>query len=201
MNGSKVRDNIILAVLLILLAGAAYYSLFYVPLRTEVQSVGIQAAALEKQTAAETARIQKLEKMKKELNSLSSSDHKTEVADYDNSKAIMSQLNGILSSTDNYSLSFGTPAFDSNNVARRQVAVTFTAPDYAAAKTVVRELAQGQWRCLVNSVAFSSSGGAQGGDIMSGAVSVNAAVTYFERASSSAAPASSAAASVSGASK
>lgn len=183
MSGSKMRDNILLVALLLLLAGVAYYAFFYMPLQTELQGVETQASTLEKQNEAETAKAEKLQQMNKELNSLLSSKQETEVADYDNSKAIMSQLNGILASADSYSLSFGTPAFGSNGVVRRQVVVSFTAPSYTAAKAVIQKLAQSRWRCLINSISFASTGGAPGGgaDIMSGAVSVNATITYFER--------------------
>lgn len=184
MSGSKMRENILLVALLLLLSGVAYYAFFYMPLQTELQGVETQVSALEKQNEAETAKAEKLRQMKKELNSLISSKQETEVANYDNSKAIMSQLNGILASADSYSLSFGTPAFGSNGVVRRQVAVSFTAPSYTVAKAVIQEFAQSRWRCLVNSISFASAGGTPGvgANIMSGAVSVNATITYFERA-------------------
>lgn len=188
MSGTKTRENVLLVILILLLAGVSYYRFFYAPLQSELSSVAAQTAEIREETQTEAAKAVEMASMQKELDALAAAGQTTEVADYDNGEAVMTQLSGILASASDYSVSFGIPARASDGTYRRTIAVSFSAPGYETAKTIVQSIAQSRWRTLINSVSFVSGGSTSSEDlqagILSGQVSVDLSVTYFERASS-----------------
>lgn len=191
-NGLAAREKVMIAFLVVLLAGVLYYMLFYQPLQTELTSVANQSADLDSQLEVAAAKVASMDAMQAELDEILAQpqDKITEIAPYDNAKVVMSQLNGILSAAQDYSLSFQDPTFGDNGTVRREVSMQFTCADYASAKSIVEALSASHWRCLINSVAVAS--GAEGGtgtvtagtgDILSGSVTVNATITFFESTS------------------
>lgn len=191
MNGTRTRENVLLVVLILLLAGISYYHFFFSPLQTEMASVAEETVDTETETAAQTAKAVRLKAMQKELDALLASGSATQIADYDNEKAVLAQLGGILAAASNYSVTLSQPVTGSDGTVRRNVSISFTAPTFQTAKAVVQSLAQSKWRCLVENVSFAVGSTSSAADssaaqtvLSSGAVSVDLTVTYFERVSS-----------------
>lgn len=176
----SLREQVMLLFLVVLLIGVGYYTMFYQPLQNDLASVATQQSELDTQLQTLMAKMNSMDAMQAELDEIFSrpADTITEIAPYDNAKVVMSQLNGILSASQEYSLSFEDPKIEEDGTVRRKVSLQYTCADYASAKKIAKDLATGQWRCLENSLAFVSSNDTD--DIMAGTVSVTATLTFFE---------------------
>ncbi len=181
MKNTKLskREMVMVAFLLILIIGVVYYMAFYVPLQEELASIASQSANLDTQITTASAKITRMRTMQTELDEILArpAEELTEIAPYDNKEVVMNQLHAILSTqTLNYSLSNSEPAIGSDGTVRRNISLSFGCADYEAAKEVIRNLTNSQWRCLVSNLVINSSSG----DLFSGAVSVSATITFFE---------------------
>ena len=70
------------------------------------------------------------------------------VAVYDNIRNELNELNALMGGATTYNLSFAQPTVE-DKLVRREVTVSFTVPDYAAALDVVRKLENGTYRCEI----------------------------------------------------
>lgn len=151
------REIVMLLVLVVLLVGVGYYLFFYQPLQEELSSLASQSAQLDEETTVALAKASRLKAMEEELAEILSQpeDQITEIAPYDNAKIVMSQLNGILSASDTYSLSFKDPEIESNGTVRRYVTMSFDCSTYEDAKAIIQALSANHWRCLINTLSVS----------------------------------------------
>ena len=104
------------------------------------------------------------------------------IADYDNLKPVMFELNSILASTQDYSLSFST-VDASQAIVRRSISMSFTTGTYESAKAVLQQLHDSAFRCMLDSVNVSVGQGEQD------AVSVSGNIVFFEYQAEPKAPA------------
>lgn len=178
----SARERFMLVFLALLLAGVFYYMLFYRPLQSELASVSAQAATLDAQLQVESAKVASMNNMQRELDEILArpANEITEIAPYDNAKVVMSQLNGILAASEDYSLSFKDPVIGKDGTVRREVAMQFSCTDYASAKSIIEALAASHWRCLINSLSLGSAAEGKNGNIAAGAVNIKATITFFE---------------------
>ena len=151
------REVVMLLVLVVLLVGVGYYMFFYQPLQEELASLAAQSAQLDDETNIALSKATRLKAMEEELAEILSQpeDQITEIAPYDNAKIVMSQLNGILSASDTYSLSFKDPEIESNGTVRRYVTMSFDCSTYEDAKAIIQALSANHWRCLINTLSVS----------------------------------------------
>lgn len=173
----SAREIFMLLVLVVLVVGVVYYMAFYTPLQDELAMISSQSANIDMQIASSTAKISQMEKMQAELDEIFArpKDEITEIAPFDNKEVVLSQLNGILQRSEEYSLNFAEPSIQDDGTVRRNVAMNFRCVDYKSAKSIIKSLTDSQWRCLVSNLSVSSSG-----DLMAGSVQVNATITFFE---------------------
>ena len=179
MKKSKLsgREIFMIVLLAVLIVGVGYYMGFYTPLQNELVSIRNQTADVETQLQANQGRLASMDSMQAELDEILSrpADQITQIAPYDNAKVVMNQLNGILAPSQEYKLTFADPKFGEKGIVRRDVALDFTCEDYAAAKTIITNLANSKWRCLVSNLSMSSEN-----DIHEEPVNVKATLTFFE---------------------
>ena len=95
------------------------------------------------------------------------------IADYDNLQPVMFELNSILASTQDYSLSFST-VDASQTIVRRSISLSFTTGTYESAKAVLQQLHDSAFRCMLDSVNVNVGQGERN------AVSVNGTIVFFE---------------------
>ncbi|MGN0466969.1 MAG: hypothetical protein ACI4F9_11570 [Lachnospiraceae bacterium] len=169
------KEKISLLILSILLLVLSYYKFVDQPVRDAIIAAESEAANLEVELTAVQAKIATLEKMKRELDDLSSESNVGIMGSYNNSKAEMEMLNDILNAADEYSISFADVTRNGDQV-RRNFSIQFTVSDYPTATRILSELTKGTYRCLLSDVRCNSSKG----NIMEGAVSVSAAATFYE---------------------
>jgi hypothetical protein len=177
-----LREAFLAVVLAILVLGLAYYWLFYRPLQADLDAIAVQTEEVSAQVEQSLAKLTAMDAMREELNRILAqpADEISEIAPYDNATVVMSQLNNILSTTTDYSLSFRDPVMQDDGIVRRTANMTFTCDTYAAAKDIVEALAASHWRCLINSVAISAQGQQSDATVIDSPVSVQATVTFIE---------------------
>lgn len=199
MNKSKLsgREAVLLVFLVVLLVGVVYYLGFYKPLQAELSSISVQCANTDDQIAIATAKLGSMSRMQQELDEVFArpAEEITEIAPFDNKEIVLTQLNGILARTQEYSLSFADPVISQDGSVRRNVTMNFHCSDYEAAKSVIRDLTECPWRCVVNNLTITAEDNIMGHIVeepeegeeeetqpqpeFSG-VTVSATITFFE---------------------
>ena len=180
MRKISTREIVMLALLFALLAGVCYYMFFLTPLNDELAGIQNQIAQTETSITAARTKILNMKKMQEELDAIfaNGEENVSEIAPYDNSQVVMNQLNGILSASQDYSLTFPDTVIESNGTVRRPVSMRFTCSSYENAKKIALALADSHWRCLVNNISITGNGSNQ--NIMNSSVTVSATITFFE---------------------
>lgn len=173
----STRETIMLPLLLIILAGIIYYIGFWQPLQRDLAEINQQCITIDGQITATAPKILHMNEMQTELDEIFARPESeiTEIAPFDNKEVVFTQLNSILSTTENYNLSFAEPSIEADGTVRRSVSMSFSCPTYDDARAIIEALTNSRWRCLVSNLSISTSG-----DLMEGAVSVNATITFFE---------------------
>jgi hypothetical protein len=109
--------------------------------------------------------------MERELAQLfSSGSAPVSIAPYDNLRAVMVELNGILAQTREYALNFST-VDTAETIVRRYISLSYTTDTYAAAKSVLQSLHDSTYRCMLDGLdlTFTDDG-----------VEVDATLVFFE---------------------
>jgi len=164
----------LLGLLGVILAVSGYLMLFYMPMTSERDRCLSGAESCRTEIEAAQLRLEEKRRMERELEELFSGGvPPLSIADYDNLQPVMFELNTILAPTMDYSLSFST-VDASQTIVRRSIALSFTADSYAAARTVLQQLHDSAYRCMLDSVSLSMDEGD------SGTVSVTGTIVFFE---------------------
>lgn len=176
-SGMSARDIFMVVFLVLLLGSVAYYLGFYRPLMQEIGQVGDTIWAVEDQINESVTNVARMEVMQAELDEIFSrpADEITEIAPYDNKEVVLSELNGILQASETYKLTFAEPVMQEDGAVRRNVTMNFSCKDYESAKTIIGNLNENHWRCMVSNLSLSGNG-----DLMENGVTVSATITFFE---------------------
>ena len=156
--------------------------LFYIPQTTERDRCIGETEICQIEIEAAQLRLDEKRRMERELEELFAAETPPlSIADYDNLQPVMFELNSILASTQDYSLSFST-VDASQTIVRRSISIAFTTDSYASAKAVLQQLHDSAYRCMLDSVSLNL-GDAQG------PVTVSGTIVFFEYQASPQAPA------------
>jgi len=168
------REWLLLGLLGVILVVSGYMMLFYMPMTTERDRCLGEAESCRTEIEAAQIRLEDKRRMERELEELFSQEvPPLSIADYDNLQSVMFELNTILAPTQDYTLSFST-VDTSQTIVRRSIALSFTTGSYAAAKTVLQQLHDSAYRCMLDSVNLNMD------QMDGGAVSVNGTIVFFE---------------------
>lgn len=164
------REWFLLALLGVILLVAAYVMLFYMPMSARRDNALAAAETCRTEIEEAQSRLEEKERMERELDALfAANPDPLSIADYDNLQAVMFELNSILASTEDYSLSFGT-VDDTQAIVRRSISLSFTAPTYASAKAVLQQLHDSAFRCMLDDVSIGITRGDQSGVLVTGSL-------------------------------
>lgn len=169
------REKFLLSVLCLILVGFVYMQLIYTPIQNRIAAAESEKQTLEAELMAVNTKVERIESMERELESLVAQGKVSYMGSYNNSKAELKMLNDILRTTSDYSISFSNATRDGNQV-RRNFSLQFTTPNYNAAKVVLKELTQGEFRCMLGNVHCSS----KDNNVRSGQVTINVMATFYE---------------------
>ena len=172
------RESVMLVFLVVLLVGVGYYMGFYTPLQNDLSSIAMRSAETDTAITTAMTKVKKMNDMQAELDEIFArpADEITEIAPYDNKEVVLNQLYGILGRTRDYSLNFTDPEVQDDGTVRRNISMSFNYDSYKAAKNVIRDLTDSQWRCLVSTLSVAC----QDGDVMQYGVTVTATSTFVE---------------------
>ena len=168
------REWMLLGVLAVLVVVVGYITLFYMPTTSARDAALDETETCREQLEAAQVRLAEKQRMERELEEIFARDPDPQgLADYDNLKPVMMELNTTLASTQNYSLSFAT-VDASQSIVRREISVNFTCGSYAAARNVLQRLHDSMYRCMLKNISISL------GQTSDGSASVNGSIVFFE---------------------
>lgn len=168
------REKILIIVLCALLLGLLYYQ--FIVKDVDEAIARYDTEELETELLMEQTKAMTIVQMKKEMNENKSMTGKV-VASYNNVRNEISALNTIFANAIDYNLNFSDPIKDGDAV-RRVIDITFTARSYDSAVSIIKELYNCRYRCLIRNIDIAP--GSVSGGINSGNVSVTLQVTFFE---------------------
>lgn len=170
----SARELILLGMLLVLALVGGYIMLFYMPMTSELERLEQEQVSCEEQLQVAQIQLEDKQRMERELEEIFAADPEPlSIAPYDNLQPVMFELNGVLESTPEYSLSFGTVDTE-EPIVRRRIQLTYTSGSYESAKQVLQRLHDSAYRCMLDDVSISI------GERDEGGVSVNASLVFFE---------------------
>lgn len=177
------REWMLLALLGVILLISGYMLLFYMPMTAERDRCVSETESCRTEIEIAQLRLEEKRRMERELAELFAAEvPPLSIPDYDNLQPVMFELNSILASTADYSLSFST-VDASQTIIRRSISMSFTTPTYESAKAVLRQLHDSAFRCMLDNVNVSVG---QSGD---STVSVSGNIVFFEYQANPQAPA------------
>ena len=118
------REWMLLALLGVILLISGYMLLFYMPQTAERDRCLGETESCRMEIEAAQLHLEEKRRMERELEALFSSETPPlSIADYDNLQPVMFELNSILASTEDYSLSFST-VDTSQAIVRRSISIS-----------------------------------------------------------------------------
>lgn len=189
------REKTLILVLVLVAVFVAWYGLIYRGAANEITRIESEIETTNTSIELDETRLAQMKNMQASIEQ-----HKaagtamTDIPEYDNIKPLMGELDTIMRKTSKYSLSFDAIDTTSSDYVLRGVSMSFTCDTYADAEDIVRDIANGTYPCIINSVAVSPerSGGHLGivalvegryNEATEGQTSVNCSVhvTFFEK--------------------
>ena len=186
-----VREKVMLIILSLILLALAYYRFVYIPCNDAIDKAHADRDMLQMELLGAMTKEAQLRKMKAELDSLGELQETSRMDSYNNSKAELSLLNGILESADDYAVSFANVTRDGDQI-RRNFSLQFTTGSYDAAEQIIARLAESEYRCLIGDMQYSKTlrRAAEGETVAGGqwvdgvryydVITVTATATFFE---------------------
>ncbi len=172
MKNMSKREKFMMGILVLMLAILGYYYLFYVPTTTEIMLCKQDTVAVEDQIYAAQVKAAKMQKMQKEIDAIlaGESGEVKELPAYDNRQNVMNSLSNILSVTDSYNVTFSSVS-EADGIIRRNINLNYQCVGYDTAKTVLEQIYNSEYTCLIKNVSLSQG---------NGSYMVTLTLTYFE---------------------
>lgn len=149
------REWMLLGLFGVILIVSGYILLFYTPMTSERDRCLSQAESCRTETELYQARLADKLRMEKELETLEAGGGSlVSIPDYDNIHPVILELDGILSSTGEYSLSFAN-VDTSQTIIRRNIAMSYSTGGYEAARAVLQRLHDCAFRCMLDDISMS----------------------------------------------
>lgn len=171
-KGLSAREKILLLILILMGGFAVYYYAFFLPSQEKITFYKEEAILVDDQIIVAEAKTMKMARMEKELAAIKAGDMSNikELPAYDNSRNVMDSLSSILASASQYNVSFSGVA-EEDGIVRRDITLNYNCNSYDAAKSILSQIYDGPYRCLIKDLHITQS---------SGVWTVNVQVTYFE---------------------
>ena len=172
----SLKEKLLILFLSLVLLGLAYYQFVDRPVRESVSSANAETQELKNELKTVEAKLEKMRRMRSEIDDVTAGGTASEMYSYNNSKAEIAMLNDILGNTLQYAITFENVTRTGDQI-RRNFSLQFTVDSYDAVEGVLRALNECRYRCLIGDVRCSAN---RDSNIMSGNVTVNAVATFYE---------------------
>ncbi len=172
-------EKLLLLILAIALLCLCYYRFVFVPVQDRIAAA--DTAPLEDELTAEQMKASQIQTMQQEIAENQGNETGV-VQSYDNFTAEANALNAIFQAASTFNFSFSQPIADGDAV-RRSIGIDFTASDYQVAHSIIQQIHDCPFRCLIRDINITAQGvnGAQGSaNVSNSPVSVSLNVTFFE---------------------
>ena len=178
------REKTLILVLALIVIGLVWYVLVYQRTTNEIANIDGEMGMTQTEITQAQTQVTQMNSMKAVID-----DYKargvspTPVPNYDNSAAVMAELNGVLATTDTYSLAFDavTSSTTASDYMLRGVRVNFSCASRGAAESIIRSLASGPYPCSIDSISLSDAAVGNARSSAAAPVTVTAHITYLER--------------------
>lgn len=168
------RELVLLGVLVVILLVSCYVMLFYMPMTAELEQLKDDTELCRTQLTAAQQRSEEKQRMERELAELFARPELPRgMPAYDNLQQVMFELNAILASTEEYSLSFGS-VDTGESIVHRRISLSFTSSSYERAKAVLQQLHDSAYRCMLDDLRLSM------GSDRESSVTVSGSIVFFE---------------------
>ncbi len=171
-------EKVMLVILVLILIGFAYYQFIDKPVRTGLTAAEAETSALQVELNAVRSRINTLQRMKDEIEDITSGSLNSYMLSYNGSKVELQFLNDVLSETTQYSISFNSVTRSGDQI-RRNFSLQFTVPAYEDVKNIITKLTGVDYRCLIGDLSFKEVTN-RTRDLQVVAYSVSCTATFFE---------------------
>ena len=171
-----LKEKLLLLLLSLVLVGLAYYQFVDQPVRSKVESAHAEANALTTELKTVEAKLEKMHRMRNELDDVTAGGTASEMGSYNNSKEEYQVLNDILGNALTYSITFANVTRDNDQI-RRNFTFQFTMDDYEAMEEMIDDLLENHYRCLIDDLRCTAS---RDGDVTEGTITVNGTATFYE---------------------
>ncbi len=181
------REKVFMGILAVLLLVLAYYLAVWQPAQEQLIAIENAKLELRGEIDLETAKSARLKQMTRRLNDPGQEGTlPAPMAIFDNSKNVIRDLDVILSTATEYSLSFSAPEIKGDLVSRA-IGVSFSAAGWEDATTVISKFYNNPYRCKIGDLTLAAEapqdtrgGTRREGNLARGAVQVSMKVTYYE---------------------
>ena len=173
MRRRRVSPAALLAALVFLALGLAWYVLVYRGAEPELRWVRAERAEAENALSQLQSRLLRLRRLEAELGAMDAQPGRY-MPSYNAEEAELAFLEQVLDGALGYTLTFRPPSRDGDQV-RRSFSLDFTAASYGSAVQIIRQMEFGPYRCLIGDISCATASGQP-----EGAVSVSADAVFFE---------------------
>lgn len=151
----STREKIMLAVLAFVAIIVLWYQLVFVGIQNEIRRIDTEIADVQ----TEMTTIQSRAGLVKQMNDVIAQYEKDGVKpvlfpDYDNTQNLMAYLNGVLSSTKKYSMSWNKPELNEDNSVHREGSISFECESYEAARSIAQNIEHGPYPCYISALSI-----------------------------------------------
>lgn len=164
-------EKLLIGLLIIILLGLVYYNFVDKTVRETIASSEAEARTLQTELDTAEQKLLQLKKLQDELDALEAEGRLSYLSSYNNAKAEIAFLDGVLADTLQYNVSFSNVT-RSGSLIRRSFSLSYQAEDYDAAQAIIQRLCESRDRCIVGDVACSN--------VKDGSVSISASATFYE---------------------
>ena len=152
------REKVLLLALAVILLGLLWFMLVWQQTANEKMRIDAEIAEAEAQTIVANNKVAKQATMQEAIDAQKKAGAKpASLPEYDNTTALMAQLNTILGTTKDYKLSFDDLDFSSEGVVARGVTITFGCESIEAGRAVMTQLEKGPFACTIDSATITST--------------------------------------------
>ena len=170
------QTKLLIIIVLVLLVGVGYYFLVYKAMNDAESAARADIQLMQQEIDAENAKVANIKVRKDEIEAGKKLKGTVQVANNSNAEsAFISRV--LKKNTVKFSNSFNNEKSDSTYV-RREVNVSYTAPDYTHARAALNEIIDGDFRNIVTGMTIEAKG--DNGFSGTGEVSCTFTVTFIE---------------------
>ena len=170
------KEKLLLLLLSLILVGLAYYQFVDQPVRIALESARTEADSLRVELKTVDAKLERMRRMRAELDDVTAGGTATEMGSYNNAKAEIASLNDILNEALQYSITFANVTRSGDQI-RRNFTLQFTTDNYGIMEHMLSALSQNHHRCLIGDLRCTA---ARNESLLEGNITVNATATFFE---------------------